>query len=196
MQRTRKKSVNVGSFNPSDYYSSNGFLTDIWGPSMWLVLHTISFNYPCSPTPTQRKQYRLFFDSLKHVLPCGKCRTNLNDNFNCTTYGPHVFKNRETLSRWVYDLHSCVNRMLKKDTPYSFESTRTRFENFRARCREPSSKKRDTRRAEKEDGCTDPVNGRRSKCMLTIKPLEECTSCETMKIDDRCLCHVPAEGTA
>ena len=164
-------------------------MTAIWGPSMWLVLHMISFNYPCNPNANQKRQYMCFFNSLKHVLPCGKCRTNLTDNFKCTHYGPHVFKNRNSLSKWVYNLHCCVNDMLHKKTPYSYEDTRARFENFRARCRDSDINKTINKTTNKiEDGCTDPVNGRRSKCLLMIKPVEECHSSETLNIDERCLC--------
>jgi len=189
---TRKKNKNistVGQFNESDFYSNNGFMTSIWGPSMWFVLHMISFNYPCNPRAIQKRQYMTFFNSLKHILPCGKCRTNLTANLECTKYGPHVFQNRETLSRWVYKLHCCVNDMLHKKTTYSYEDTRTRFENFRARCRESDVSNKTMKII--EDGCTDPVNGLKSKCLLVIKPLEDCLSSETLNIDERCLCKRP-----
>ena len=182
-----------GDFSEDDYYSNDGFLTTVWGPSMWLVLHTISFNYPCNPTPEQRAQYKQFFDSLYNVLPCGKCRTNLVNNYKCTGYGMKVFKSRETLSRWVYDLHSCVNAMLHKPNNYSYTEARNRFENFRARCRSEqatSNRRKKTKKLagqnhEKESGCTDPVSGVKSKCTLMIGPI---TDCESMQIDPRCIC--------
>jgi len=124
----------LSPFNTEDLNSNDGFLTYVWGPSLWMTLHTISFNYPCHPTKAQKKQYRAFFDSLQHVLPCGKCRTNLIDNLKSTNYNKDVFQNRETLSKWVYDLHVCVNSMLGKDTKTSYEEVRHTYEHFRARC--------------------------------------------------------------
>ena len=49
-------------------------VTNVWGPSLWHVLHTISFNYPVNPTEEQKQQYKDFVLSLGNVLPCGACR--------------------------------------------------------------------------------------------------------------------------
>ena len=201
ISKSRKKKNKGGSlFSESDFKSKDGFLTNVWGPSMWLTLHTISLNYPCQPTKVQKKQYRTFFDSLQHVLPCGKCRENLGSNFKCTKYGDHVFDNRETLSKWVYQLHKCVNKMLGKTNSVSYKKMRHTFENFRARC--PTSYKKKNKRKENiggkklknkctpivhESGCTNPVTGIKSKCILKIVPIE--CSQKTLKIDKRCLCY-------
>lgn len=185
-------------FSPDDLNSNDGFLTYVWGPSLWMTLHTISFNYPCRPTQAQKQQYKMFFDSLRNVLPCGKCRDNLVSNLSSTQYTKDVFRNRDTLSRWVYDLHACVNTMLGKDTPVSYEETRQTYENFRARCSlsnelvggaSKRSRRRTTRNRATEAGCTVPVTGVKSKCVLRIVPL--CKRSPTMKIDRRCICRKP-----
>ena len=44
--KTKKHRV----FKKGDFYSGDGFLTSVWGPAVWHFLHTISFNYPVSPT--------------------------------------------------------------------------------------------------------------------------------------------------
>ena len=56
-------------------------LTTVWGPGMWHYLHTMSFNYPVSPTKEDKKHYFDFIINLQYVLPCGKCRKNLKKNF-------------------------------------------------------------------------------------------------------------------
>jgi FAD-linked sulfhydryl oxidase len=204
----RKKKTHVATkprgekrSTPLDLTSKNGFLTDVWGPSLWLVLHTISMNYPCQPTAKQRTAYKKFFDSLQHVLPCGKCRDNLCNNLRCTNYGPHVFNNRETLSHWVYTLHACVNKMLGKQTELSYDTLRHTFENFRARCgpspaapkyRGGGGKARSHTR-KRESGCTQPVTGVRSKCILKIVP-KHCAA-QTLAIDKRCLCVMTCKKT-
>ena len=190
-------------FSPTDLNSNDGFLTYVWGPSLWMTLHTISFNYPCHPTSEQKKQYKAFFDTLRNVLPCGKCRDNLVANLQSTSYTNSVFNNRDTLSRWVYDLHTCVNKMLGKETPVSYNEVRQTYENFRARCgladelvgggatkagrkHKQKGKRKRTRKTKTEGGCTVPVTGVKSKCVLRIVPL--CKRSPTMKIDRRCLC--------
>jgi hypothetical protein len=37
------------TYTENDYKSGDGMLTTVWGPSIWLFLHTMSFNYPNEP---------------------------------------------------------------------------------------------------------------------------------------------------
>ena len=69
------------AFSKEDYNSNDGMLTTVWGPSQWHVLHTMSFNYPVTPTPKDKRNYRNYILSLQNVLPCGKCIDNLRKNF-------------------------------------------------------------------------------------------------------------------
>ena len=43
-------------YNKNDYKSGDGMLTSVWGPSLWHYLHTMSFNYPISPSNEEKKQ--------------------------------------------------------------------------------------------------------------------------------------------
>ena len=101
-------------FVKQDFHSKDGMLVGIWGPSMWHVLHTMSFNYPTNPTKAQKKQYRGFILSLQNVLPCGKCRENLKKNLKEHPLLDKHMVSRDTFSRYVYDLHEVVNKMLEK----------------------------------------------------------------------------------
>jgi hypothetical protein len=74
-QKTKTK------YTKKHFYSGDGMLTYIWGPPMWHYLHTMSFNYPVHPTMEDKKHYRNFILELQYVLPCGKCRDNLKNNF-------------------------------------------------------------------------------------------------------------------
>ena len=88
-------------FHESDYHSNDGMLTSVWGPSLWHVLHTISFNYPTRPTHKDKERYRTFILSLRHVLPCSYCRKNYQKNLKLSGFNRNVFRNRDTFSRWV-----------------------------------------------------------------------------------------------
>ena len=46
------------TFSNNDYISSDGMLTNVWGPSLWHFLHIISFNYPLEPTNKQKHYYK------------------------------------------------------------------------------------------------------------------------------------------
>jgi hypothetical protein len=156
-------------------------LTTVWGPSMWHFLHTTSFNYPVQPTCEDKRKYRDFVLSLRHVLPCGKCRKNLCKNLSKLPLTMDHMKSRETFSRYMYKLHELVNTMLHKKSGLSYSEVRERYEHFRSRCTLPPLQEE----KKKEDGCTEPLYGKKSKCVLHIMPQEE--KCETFQMDKACV---------
>lgn len=180
----RKKSIrHEPVFTEKEYQSNDGFLTKIWGPPCWHFIHTMSFNYPVNPTEIQKKTYRDFILSLRSVLPCGKCRDNLEKNFKRLPLTMKEMKNRDTFSRYIYELHEVVNTMLLKKSNLTFEQVRDRYEHFRSQC---SKKKNKTLKKQPEKGCTEPIYQKtKSKCLLKIVPDTE--KCETLEIDDKCL---------
>jgi Erv1 / Alr family len=76
-----RKHVNKQVFTEDDYSSNDGMMTSIFGPATWHLLHCISFNYPETPTEFEKDEYMSFVLSLRNILPCGKCRINLEKNF-------------------------------------------------------------------------------------------------------------------
>jgi hypothetical protein len=172
-----KKSI----FNDNDYKSAEGMMTSVWGPPMWHILHTISFNYPIEPTEEQKKYYFNFYLNLKNILPCKYCRDNLSNNLVKLPLTLDVFKNRDTLSHYIYNLHEIVNNMLGKNSGLSYEDIRDRYEYFRSRCLENPKKIKD----KKESGCTEPLYGIKSKCILNIIPRDDRVS--SFKMDPKCI---------
>ena len=170
-------------FTESDYNSGDGMMTSIWGPPLWHSLHTISFNYPINPTKEQKKQYFNFYSSLQGILPCRYCRENLVKNMQVLPLNKYVFKNRESLSRYIYELHELINTILDKKSGLSYEDVRDRYEHFRSRCLE-NPKKIKMLEGKKEKGCTEPLYGIKSKCVLNIVPKDNRLS--TFKIDPKC----------
>ncbi len=159
------------SFSQQDYESKDGMLTTVWGPMIWNTLHLISFNYPVHPTEEDKKHYHDYLVSLGNVLPCKYCRDNYRANLTRTGFAPTVFNNRETFSRFIYDLHNEVNKMLKKPIELSYEDVRDRYENFRARCvKDTLPKSTELVRQSTEEGCTVPFYGQKSKCVIHIVP--------------------------
>jgi hypothetical protein len=167
-------------FNASDYESNDGMLTTVWGPPLWHYLHTMSFNYPIKPTKRDKKHYRDFILNLQSVLPCGKCRNNLDGNFSKLPLTMDCMKSRESFSRYVFELHELINTLLKKKSGLNYDMVRDRYEHFRSRC----SQTRKKRKPNKEKGCTEPLTGEKSKCVLHIVPRNK--SCKTFQIDKQC----------
>ena len=190
------------TYSKNDYKSGDGMLTSVWGPSLWHYLHTMSFNYPVNPTKEDKKYYRDFILNLRHVLPCKYCRMNLRKNFKALPLTMKRMKNRDTFSRYVYELHEHINKMLGKKSGLKYCDVRERYEHFRSRCTvdvpvsadSPEVKKliektkksmRKTRKNKKEKGCVEPLYGKKSKCVIKIVPQEE--KCETFQMDKKCI---------
>jgi hypothetical protein len=172
-------------FSELDYKSGDGMMTSVWGPPMWHVLHTISFNYPIKPTAEQKKHYFNFYNGLVFILPCKYCRDNLTNNFINLPLTMDVFKNRNSLSRYIYQLHENINTMLNKKSGLSYEDVRDRYEYFRSRCLEDPISISINPIVKIEKGCTEPLYGVKSKCILNIVPKDD--SIESFKMDPKCI---------
>jgi hypothetical protein len=179
-------------FKKGDFYSGDGFLTTVWGPAIWHSLHTISFNYPVKPTLEQKKQYRNYVLSLQNVLPCGACRKNLRMNFKHLPLKMSHMESRDSFSRYIYNLHELVNKMLKKKSNLSYCDVRERYEHFRSRCVDEKPKvfkysEIKTKKNKKEKGCTEPLYGKKARCILNIVPQDE--KGQSIQIDKKCMKH-------
>ena len=179
-------------FTTDDYNSGDGMITYIWGPAMWLFLHTTSFNYPVIPSESDKKYYYKFFKNLQNILPCRYCRENYAENIkkiHKLTYG--VMKNRETLSRWVFELHEIINERLGKKSGLSYEDVRDRYEHFRSRCLlDPEKVMKGEKvikeeKEKKEKGCTESLYGLKSKCVINIIPRNNRSN--SFKMDPKCI---------
>jgi len=179
-------------YSQKDYESNDGMLTTVWGPSMWHYLHTMSFNYPVKPTCVEKERYRNFVLSLKYVLPCGKCRKNLCNNFQKLPLKMSHMSSRATFSKYIYDLHELINTMLNKQSGLTYEQVKERYEHFRSRCtkslkeiKKRKNTKKNQDKKHKEIGCTEPLYGEKSKCILRIVPQTE--KCESLEVDEKCI---------
>jgi hypothetical protein len=182
--RTKKR-----VFSRNDYNSGDGMLTNVWGPAMWHYLHTMSFNYPVNPTSQDKSHYKDFVYNLQYVLPCKYCRMNLTNNFKKKPLQICDMKNRETFSKYIYELHETINKMLHKTSNLTYCDVRERYEHFRSRCTDEKPKvftfKRTSTIKRKEKGCTEPLYGKKSKCIINIVPQEDRSA--TFKMDKKCI---------
>uniref|UniRef100_A0A6C0L154 thiol oxidase n=1 Tax=viral metagenome TaxID=1070528 RepID=A0A6C0L154_9ZZZZ len=169
-------------FTRKDYESKDGMLTAVWGPGLWHSLHAISFNYPNIPTKIQQKKYKSWVQNLKYVLPCKYCRINLIKNFKQLPLLDRHMKNRYTFSKYIYDLHELINKMLGKKSGLTYCDVKERYEHFRARCNKTI--KMQNFIPKKENGCTEPLYGIKSKCVIQIVPHE--TKCKTFNVNQKC----------
>jgi len=188
MNKSKKKNPKIKKrvFTKKQYNSGDGMLTSVWGPSMWHYLHTMSFNYPVEPSKENKHYYKEFVKNLQYTLPCKYCRINLKNNFKAHPIKDCHMKNRESFSRYVYELHELVNKMLNKKSGLKYCDVRERYEHFRARCSNEKPKIfKFNKTKKKEKGCTEPLYGKKAKCIIKIVPHEK--KCKTLEIDNKCL---------
>jgi hypothetical protein len=191
--KTRKKSkqnlTKKRVFSKKDFSDGDGMLVSIWGPALWHSLHTMSFNYPTKPSTDDKRNYRNFMLNLVNVLPCRHCRDNLKKNYKVFPLSMECMKDRNRFSRYVYRLHERINKNLGKDSGLSYCDVRERYEHFRARCTDEKPKMfrfKNTQKnnKDKEKGCTEPLYGKKAKCVIKIVPKEE--KCQTFQMDEKC----------
>ncbi|SBS80627.1 FAD-linked sulfhydryl oxidase ERV1, putative [Plasmodium ovale] len=82
------------------------------GRASWLILHTISANYPNEPTEEEKKKHSKFFYAFSNLYPCHICKLDLYDilrnyKLNCD--------NKVSFSTFVFNLHNMVNEEIGKD---------------------------------------------------------------------------------
>jgi hypothetical protein len=87
---------------------------EFWGPRFWEVLHLAAVGYSMDPTPSEKLGFRMFFDSLRYVLPCPKCRVSYESYLDTRRLRDEDLASRDSLFLWVFDLHNNVNMNLKK----------------------------------------------------------------------------------
>ena len=90
----------------------------VFGPHMWFTLHSISFFYPENPNTNDMLLYKEFYEKFSNFIPCKKCSVHYNlyvHNYPIDGY----LNTRESLARWVVNLHNSVNRKLnKREMPF------------------------------------------------------------------------------
>lgn len=183
-RKRRIKAKKRKTYSKKDYHSGDGMLTKIWGPALWHYIHTMSFNYPVKPTIQQKKHYRDFILNLQYTLPCKYCRINLRNNLKIHPLKLCYMKDRDTFSRYIYSLHETVNKLLGKKSELTYCQARERYEDFRARCTTSRLFKFNKTR-KKESGCTEPLYGKKAKCVIKIIPHN--VKCKSLQIDKKCI---------
>ena len=90
-----------------------------WGSSGWSLLHRMSFCF------TNVKEAVSFYKTLIHILPCPKCRKNMNDHF----VNLRVPTKIKSFPEWVWQLHNRVSSSIpdKEIDPITFEEVRNKY---------------------------------------------------------------------
>jgi len=99
----------------------------VWGPKLWFFIHTIALNFPENPTFEQKKTYESFFDNLKYIIPCDKCRLHYTQRQQVNPVSKYL-TDPNALFMYTIDLHNEVNKSLGKRI-YSYEEVSNLYKN-------------------------------------------------------------------
>ena len=118
----------------NNHNHNNGLITKIWGPPLWTALHSITFGYPINPTLEQQHSSKQFFYHLGDVMPCVHCRTSYKKFIEeQDTLLEQSLNNRESLVKWLYNIHNKVNRKLNMNYNLDYNTFIKKYENYRAK---------------------------------------------------------------
>ena len=106
-----------------------------WGPCFWKTLHTATFAYPDTPTHLQKEGPETCFRNLRHVLPCPSCQEHYRQTLATL---PVDATNKDTLSRWLVEVHNRVNEQNGKPI-MDYDTVRRHY--LENSCELPSSSK-------------------------------------------------------
>lgn len=156
---------------------SYNMLPKIWGGPMWISLHSITFCYPDNPTENDKQNYKKFFELVGEMLPCSYCRESYKKfiTVGITKLDDEALKNRNSLTKWLYNIHESVNRKLNVDYCISYEDVVKRYESYRSSCNHVIKKEDDSKEDEskKNTGCNNALHNRAES--FKIANIKDCS---------------------
>ena len=99
----------------------------VWGPKLWFFMHTIALNFPNNPSFEEIKNYESFFENLKYIIPCDKCRLHYSQRLSANPVSKYL-TDSNALFIYTIDLHNEVNKSLGKRI-YSYEEVAKLYRN-------------------------------------------------------------------
>lgn len=95
----------------------------IWGPELWQVLHYLTFQY--NPLTQYNDMKLLFIEHLPNIMPCKSCREKYKEHIKKK---PIRLKSRDSLSKWLIDIHNLVNITKKNPTrKHTYKEVRQKY---------------------------------------------------------------------
>lgn len=94
---------------------------EVWGPHVWIFLHSVTLSYPKNPSETDKQNIKNFFIVVPEILPCPKCRNHFRGHYSENPLTDEILSSKEKLVKWLISIHNSVNKMNGKPE-MSYES--------------------------------------------------------------------------
>ena len=85
----------------------------IWGPHLWLILHSTVERFAINNSKLPQEEIRIWknlLSSLRYALPCPLCKKHYTEYYAAN----QIIYSRTNLRNWLYNLHTSVNNRIKK----------------------------------------------------------------------------------
>ena len=92
-------------------------MTALWGPMGWMTLHSVSINYPDSPSDAERQICSRFLDLFTETITCHICKSHFQRMLQ--TYRvvhPDYLNSKQNFFLFAVRAHNTVNKRLDKPT--------------------------------------------------------------------------------
>ncbi len=99
-----------------------GITIDRWGPAAWNTLHSFAHCSPERLSQVEQDEWKEFMYSFARRLPCPRCRRHLKKYLD-EHIRSDTFEGKESISRFMNDVHNDVNARLGKPV-WSYEENR------------------------------------------------------------------------
>jgi len=96
-------------------------MTSRWGPLGWMTLHSISINYPDSPSAIDKSMARRYLDLFRDTITCPSCKNHFTSMFR--TYQlqhPEWLDSKLNFILAICRMHNTVNKRLDKPIQHTF----------------------------------------------------------------------------
>ena len=91
---------------------------DLWGASLWYMIHAFATLYPVSPSSTDIDITLSFYASLKHLIPCSVCKDHYNTTIIKYPLTRDILASPKKYFEWGFNMHNFVNS--HKSPPYKY----------------------------------------------------------------------------
>ncbi|GAA5890137.1 hypothetical protein JCM6882_009239 [Rhodosporidiobolus microsporus] len=88
------------------------------GRHTWTFLHTTASYFPPTPSAHQKSSMLGLLRALPTLYPCGSCAGHLGEYMKVNPPETAVEKGRDSLEKWLCDVHNEVNERLGKEKFY------------------------------------------------------------------------------
>jgi len=105
---------------------------DIWGPSFWFFLHTISLCYPKQPNSSTKKKYYDLIYNMPLFIPDKKIGNRFSDILDKYPLKPYL-DSQKSFSKWMHFIHNKINRSLNKSHVDYYDFLTSYYANYKSK---------------------------------------------------------------